>query len=71
MDGLYEDQLDGFYSIAQQLLISNLSNKDYAAILLEYANDVDKVQENIIDEGGEKNVNAWLSDSYRISLKNV
>lgn len=66
---LYQGQLDGLKSIAQQLLCGGIPNADYEAIFLAYKTNVKAQRKKLANEAAnEENVDAWLSSLSSIIL---
>ena len=56
------------YSIAQQLLTSQLPNEDYATILLTHSQNVADLRDKIVDADNDENPDKWLDASAQVSM---
>ena len=50
-----ENKWKGSILLAQQLLISQIPNEDYSAILLNYVKDVEDIRDKVVNEKVGKN----------------
>ncbi|KAL1824142.1 hypothetical protein ACET3Z_010920 [Daucus carota] len=72
IDDMLVGPIAGLANLSQQLVISNMENQDYQAILLCYNEEVENQKQKIVDEAEEEgNVDAWLSEQHVPEMKEV
>ena len=56
------------YSIAQQLLTSQLPNEDYAAILLTHSQYVADLRDKAVEVDNRENPDKWLDANEKVTM---
>ena len=68
LQNIYGEHVKGIYSTSQQLLTSQIPNEDYAAILLNYAKDIEDIRDMVVDEAEGENPNKWLDVAENVTM---
>ena len=56
------------YSIAQQLLTSQLPNEDYAAIILTHSQDIADMRDKAAADDSRVNPDQWLDENAKVTI---
>ena len=71
LQNIYGEQIEEIYAIAQQLLTSQLPNKDYSAIILTYAQDIENMRDRVVNEEGGVNPDKWLDQAEKVTMQDA